>query len=160
MGRGDIVEQGKRSGHPARFVGIGKMRHQRDVAHGAMAAQSFDGLRHLLRRNTKAVHAAVHLEPDVECSFSPWRVSRIRIQQGDLLRAVNYAGQIISGDDRQVFRAEKSFQQQDGLAETRLAQLYCVPDIQQRETVCRSQRFSRAQQPMPVAVRLDDGHDA
>ena len=64
------------------------------------------------------------------------------------------------GDDGQVFRAEKSFQQQDGLAETRIAQLHRIPYIQQRVSICPGQGFRRPQQAMPVAIRLDHRHDA
>ena len=138
-----------------RLVGMGEVRHQRDFAHCRMRFQFFHHCRNLLRRKAQTVHAGVDLEP-----YRQGVAARVGIEHGQLLRAVDDAGQFVFGQQRQLIGSEEPFQQQDGLAETRFAQGDGIAHIEQRETLRFVQCLGHAQQTVAVGIRLDDRHDA
>ncbi len=138
-----------------RFIGMRKVRHQCDVAHCGMRFQFFHHGRNLFRHKTQAVHAGIDLEPHLQGV-----ATRVGIQHGKLLSAVNDAGQFVFGEQRQFVRLKETFQQQDGLAGARFAQSDGVTHVKHRETFRFNQGFCHAQQSMPVSVGFDDRHEA
>ena len=73
---------------------------------------------------------------------------------------MNDGCQIVFGDERQILRREKSFQQQDSLTVARIAQLDGVLYVQQRDTLSIFQCAGDAQQTVAVGIGLDHSHDA
>ena len=151
--RGNVVKTGELNGDALLLVGAGKMGHQRDSAHSARALEALQRGAEDFWPEAEPVHAAVELEKHVDLDRQSGHFEHF-----DLFRAVDDAGQPVFRQDRQLVRAEKSFQQQNGLVETGLAQRHRLFHIEHGETIGGFKRMGHPQHAMAIAIGFDHGH--
>ena len=141
-------------GDAAGAVGIGEMRHQRDLVDLRQRVQPHPGTAKGSRREAQPVHAAVHLQKH------PVRlVGLVHRQPVDLLLAVHRMPQVQPRAQLEVARLERPFQQQDGAAPVECAQPLGLGQVEQRKTIGGAQRCERLLEPMAVGVGFDDRPD-
>jgi hypothetical protein len=76
----------------------------------------------------------------------------------DLFVVVKHHGKPVAQNHRQLVGTEKTFQQQDALAITGVAQPNCVIEFQQRKSIGIGKRTCNTKQTMPIRVGLDHRH--
>jgi small-conductance mechanosensitive channel len=145
-----LLERHHLVGDAARAVGVGEVRHQRDLVDLRQRVQPRPGAAECGRCEAQPVHAAVHLEEHA--------VRLVRLVAGqpiDLLLAVHRVPQVQARAQLQVARLEHAFQQQDGPAPLQRAQALGFGQVEQRKTVGGAQRVEHAFDAVAVGVGLD-----
>jgi hypothetical protein len=157
-GRGG-VERGQRGVDAAAAggvgVGVGEVRHQRDLAHLRQRVQPRPCGAKGLRAKAQAVHAAVELE-----EHPVRQLSLVRRQPVDLLAAVHRVPEVQARAQLQVARLEHAFEQQHRAAPAQRAHALGLGQVEQREAVGAAQAVVGALDAVAVGVGLDHGPDA
>jgi hypothetical protein len=135
-------------------VGVGEMRHQRDALHLRVHAQRVVGRPQPLDAETKAVHAAVHLEVDVDLALE-----LAALQDLDLLGVVDHRRKGVLVQRREVAGLEEAFEQEDRLGHAADAQPRGLLQVEHREAVGGIERARGALDAVAVRVRLDHRPD-
>ena len=118
-----------------------------------MRAQRLIARLRIRRGEAEAVHAAIHLEVDVDRP-------RQRAEELDLARVVDDRCERIFVEERHVGGGEDAFQHQDRLRHARAAQALGFGEVEHGEAVGGTQRARRALQAVTIGVRLDHCPDA
>ena len=135
-------------------VGVGEMRHQRNLFNLRQGVQARPGGAVALGRKAQAVHAGVHLE-----KHAVRQLGLVRRQHVDLLVAVDGVPQAQARAQLQVARLKAAFQQQNRPAPVERAQALRLGQVQQRKAVGAAQAFKGPFNAMAVGIGLDDGPD-
>ena len=139
----------------ARAVGVGEVRHQREPLHLRVHAQRVVRRAQALDAEAEAVHAAVHLEIDVDLAARAWLRFSISTCSGLWITGVSaYLVQ-----RREVGRLEEALEHQDRLGHAGDAQPRRFLEIEHREAVGGAERARRALHAVAVRVRLDHRPD-
>ncbi len=149
-----LVEPAQLVVHPARAVGVGEMRHQRDGADPGVQAQGVVHRPQLVHAEAEAVHAAVDLEVDVEL-----RRQVHVLDQLDLVGVVDHRRELVLEQQVHVERLEETLQHQDRLRHPGQAQAHRLLEIQHRAAVGIRQGARRALQAVAVGVGLQHRPD-
>ena len=154
IGRGGFKDRDL-VGDTARAVGVGKVRHQRNLFHLRQRIEPGPGGAEGGGCEAQAVHAAVELEED------PLRqLGLVRGEPVDLFGAVHCVPQMQARAELEVARLEHAFKQQDRAAPVQRAQALRLGQVQQREAVGTAQRVEHALDAVAVGVGLDHRPDA
>ena len=152
---GRVLEHRQLRLHAAGAVGIGKMRHQRDLIDLRQRIEPRPGGAKALRREAEPVHAAVQFEKH------PMRVlGLVRGQPIDLRFAVHRVPQVQPRAQLEIARLEAAFEQQHRTAPAEGPHALGFGEVEQRKTVGRAQRVEHALDAVAVGIGLDHGPDA
>jgi hypothetical protein len=156
---GQVVRRGLERRHLAgdamRAVGIGKVGHQRDLAHLRQCVQARPGGAEFSRAKAQAVHAAVQLQ-----EHALRLMCLVRCQPIDLGLAVHRVPQVQARTKLQVARVESPFKQQDRPAPAESAQPFGLGQVEQSEAVGAAQPREGMLDAMAIGVGLDHRPDA
>ena len=133
-------------------VGVGEMRHQRDLADSLHCPRPFPGGPEALRRITEPVHAAVHFQLNIDRLREPGH-----FQHPQLFVAMHRRGQAVAIDHVDIRRTEKAFQQQDGPRPTEFTQLNRFFEVEKTEAVGCAQSGERSRHAVAIRIGLDHG---
>ena len=135
----------------ARAVGVGEVRHQRDLVDLGQRIQPRPGAAQVRCGEAQAVHAAVHLQED-----AVRLVRLVRGQPVDLLVAVHDMPEVQPRAQLEVARLEAAFQQQHRAAPAQVAHPLRLVEVEHRQAVGTEQARPDALDAVPVGVGLDD----
>lgn len=131
---------------------IGKVRHERDGAQRTRGFQRGERGIESLWRKAQTVHAGVELEVNRNL-----RGERNRHEHLYLLETMHHWRELIFGKQRQLFCAENTFEQQDGVTETGFAQGNGIGNIEERKAVGHiTQRTGHPQAAVAVSIGFDN----
>ena len=135
----------------ARFVGIGKMGHQRDGCNALGGNQPGQCLRDLILIEPEAVHACIQLQVNRQTHRQTGINQRLHLPH-----RVQHRRQFKLGEQRQFLGLIGAFQHQDGMGNPLLAQRHGAFEFHQGKAVGRfSQSAGRGQQAVTIGIGLD-----
>jgi len=124
------------------------MRHEREAVDPRMSGERLIGPGDVFADEAEAVHAAIHLQIDVErrgCGA----------EHLDLLAPMDHGREPVAYGERDVARLEHAFQHQDRLRHAGTAQARRLLEVEHREAVGAGGGARSALEAVAVGIRLD-----
>jgi len=146
-------------GYARRLVGAGEVCHQRDLADDAAGAQRFERGWKICGAETEAVHAGVYFEEHRQLVALPRPLTGLR-QHFQLVAVMHHNTEVVLYQQRDFGGRKKTFQQQNSLPVTGIAQSDRRLQFHHRKTFGAFQALGGAQQTVPVSVGFEHGQDA
>ncbi len=141
-------------GDAALAVGIGEVRHQRDLVDLRQARQAHPGRAEARAGEAQPVHARVELDKDM---MRPGGL--VGGEPVDLLVAVHHVPEVEPRAGLEVARLEAAFEQEDRAAPAERTDPFGLGQVEQCESVGTLQARVGALDAMPVGVGLDHRPD-